>query len=406
MVPIFWMATEDHDREEIDHAWINGSKITWPGEAAGAVGRMPLQGIGAVLKEVDMALGPGNNADRLRQILHSCYRPEFTLVQATRLFVNELFGRFGIVCLDADDVSLKRLFVPQMRSELLNGLTRKAIAPTMQQLAERYRVQANSREINLFLLSEKKRERVIELRNGDLAIDDTDRRLRREELVEELEHHPDRFSPNVLLRPLYQETILPNIAYIGGGGELAYWLQLRSLFAEARLSMPVLLLRSSVAIVPKKEVERARDLGLSIPDLFKPKNDLERKIALERAGFSSGMTGEREELKGFYDRLAARAASIDPTLERSAGSAAHLAFKGIEALEKRFIRAAKRKVTTDLHRLQMVLDTLFPGGGLQERRDNVMTFYIRKGERFFDELLDQLDPLDEKFTVLIDDPGM
>ncbi len=404
VVPVFWMATEDHDRAEIDHAWINGGKVEWKGVAGDAVGRLRLQGIDPVIEAAAELLGPGEHALELVRSMQKCYRSEFTLAQATRLFVNELFGRFGIICLDADDAGLKRSFIPVMRSELLEGITAGTIAPATSAIADRYKVQANSREINLFHLSEGARARIERTKDGGFAIEGKERRSSRQELLEELDRHPDRFSPNVLLRPLYQETILPNVAYIGGGGELAYWLQLKPLFEHFEVPMPVLLLRSSVAILAKKEADRAADLGLSVGDLFRPAEQLEQQVAIRNAGFSTGMEQERSQLRSFYALLEERAASIDPTLVRSAGSAAHLAFKGIDHMEKRFIRAAKRKAADSIGRLHMVLDALFPNGGLQERRDNLMTFTSGRGTRLFDDLYDLLDPLDQQFTVLIDDP--
>ncbi len=404
VVPVFWMATEDHDRAEIDHTWINGGKVEWKGVAGDAVGRLRLEGIDAVIEAAAELLGPGEHALGLVRTMQKCYRSEFTLAHAMRLFVNELFGRFGIICLDADDARLKRSFVPVMRSELLEGITAGTIARATSAIADRYKVQANSREINLFYLNDRKRSRIERAKGGHFLIEGNARKWSEEEILTELGTHPERSSPNVLLRPLYQETILPNVAYIGGGGELAYWLQLKPLFEHFDVPMPVLLLRSSVAILAKKEVDRAADLGLSVGDLFRPAEQLEQQVAKMNAGFSTEMEQERSQLRSFYALLGERATSIDPTLARSAGSAAHLAFKGIDHMEKRFIRAAKRKAADSIHRLHMVLDVLFPNGGLQERRDNFMTFTSGKGTRLFDELYDLLDPLDPKFTVLIDDP--
>ena len=401
VVPVFWMATEDHDRAEIDHAWINGKKVEWPGKAEGAVGRLKLSGIEEVIAKAGELLGAGTNADRLRELLKECYKPEFTLAHATRHFVNALFGRSGVICLDADDPQLKRLFLPIMRKELMERFSEKAVEEANSRIAEDFKVQAHAREINLFYLAENDRARIID--HGGKAVPENDQRSSID-LLDELEEHPERFSPNVLLRPLYQETILPNVAYIGGGGELAYWLQLKPLFDRSAIPMPVLLLRTSVALLPQKEFRRMQDLGLSIKDLFLPVEELRGRIAREKAGFRTDMEQERSELNVLFEELRSRAASIDDTLERSAGSAAHLANKGLDHLEKRFVRAAKAHTEKELVRLQMILDVLFPAGGMQERRENFMTFYLRYGDEFFDILLKHLDPLDRNFAVLIEDP--
>ncbi len=402
VVPIFWMATEDHDREEIDHVHLNGEKITWPGTPRGAVGRMKLDGIEPVIRAVEQQLGPGTNAEALKAIMRRCYSEERTLAHATRLFVNELFGAYGVICLDADDHRLKRLFLPYMRRELQEEFTVRSIGPQLEVISGKYGVQATPREINLFHLASEKRNR-ISRRNGEFGVVEEERFEPLPGILDELERYPEHFSPNVLLRPLYQEVILPNIAYVGGGGELAYWLQLKPLFEAAGIPMPVILLRTSLSILPEKEHERALDLGLSIPELLQDRDLLRSKVAVEKAGFDTSLGEERTELQQLFEKLKQRAGSIDPTLEGSAGSAASKALKALGHLEKRFIRVARKKTSMHLERLDMVLDTLFPGGGLQERRENFMAFQTTYGSAFFDMILEHLDPLKGQFTVMVDE---
>ncbi|MEO8733343.1 MAG: bacillithiol biosynthesis cysteine-adding enzyme BshC, partial [Flavobacteriales bacterium] len=269
VVPVFWMATEDHDRAEIDHTWINNVKVQWPGEAAGAVGRLKLDGIDAVFDKVDALLGPGSHADEMRELLRRCYRPEYDLAKATRLFVDALFGRFGILILDADDPALKAVFAPLMREELLNQVTERSVHYADAKLAEHYAVQAHARDINLFYLRPGQRSR-IELRGDLYQVLEGGPAFTLDQLLAELEQHPENFSPNVLLRPVYQEAILPNIAYVGGGGELAYWFQLKWLFQAVQVPMPVLLLRTSAAFLGEKDQKRLADLGLTVEQIFRP----------------------------------------------------------------------------------------------------------------------------------------
>ncbi|MGB5069607.1 MAG: bacillithiol biosynthesis cysteine-adding enzyme BshC, partial [Flavobacteriales bacterium] len=216
VVPVFWMATEDHDRAEIDHTYINGTKMEWPGVAGGAVGRMRLDGLGEVLNNADELLGTGSHADAMRALLRDCYRPEYSWVEATRRFADALFGRFGLVILDADDAGLKKQFAPVMREELLNEVAVRSVEYANAKLAEHYKVQAHARPINLFHLRPGHRSR-IELQGDNYQVLDGGPRFTLDELLNELDKHPENFSPNVLLRPVYQEVVLPNIAYVGGG---------------------------------------------------------------------------------------------------------------------------------------------------------------------------------------------
>lgn len=402
VVPVFWLASEDHDRAEIDHAWIGGTRVHWPGEAGGAVGRMPLAGIEAVLCQVDGLLGPGSHADELRALLQRCYRPEYTLAHATRLFADALFGRFGVVVLDADEPALKRQFAPVMQEELLNQVAVRCVRYAEEQMAGRWPSQAHARAINLFHLRPGHRSR-IEQQGERYQVLDGGPSFGLEELLGELERQPEAFSPNVLLRPLYQEAILPNIAYVGGGGELAYWLQLKWLFQAVQLPMPALMLRTSAAFLGAKDALRAEALGLSVPVLFRPAEELRAQVAAAGAGFNVELGAQQQAAASFYRELAGVATAADPTLKGAVEAMAARARRDMERLEKKLLRAAKRRQQEPLERLGRVLEGLFPGGGLQERRDNFMPWYAREGPAFLDRLLQELDPLDPAFSVLTEE---
>ena len=399
VVPVFWMATEDHDRPEIDHTYINGTKVEWPGQSAGAVGRLKLEGVGPVLDQVDALLGQGSHADDLRQVLRRCYRPEHDLATATRLFVDHLFGRFGVVILDGDDARLKSLFAPVMREELLNQVAARSVHYADEKLPKEYRSQAHARDINLFYLRPGHRSR-IELQGGRYQVLDGGPRFSLDELLAELEGKPECFSPNVLLRPVYQESILPNICYVGGGGELAYWFQLRWLFQAVQVPMPVLLLRTSAAFIPEKDVQRLSSLGLRVEDIFAPLEELRARLAIGNAPFSTSMEPEKKAAHEFYKQLRERATAADATLAGAVEAMEKRALHRMDSLGRKLVRAAKRQQAEPLEQLARVHERFFPGGGLQERRENFMAWYMREGPALFDRLLEVLDPMDKQFSVL------
>jgi bacillithiol biosynthesis cysteine-adding enzyme BshC len=401
VVPIFWMATEDHDLAEVDHVFVHGKKSQWKGGGTGAVGRMLLKDIDPVLRELEAALGPGSNATQLKDLIEAAYRAERTLAEATRIFVNSIFGRFGIVCLDADDVELKREFLPAIRNELFEGLLHRSVAGTEQWLQKEYKVQAPSREINLFHLANDQRSRIIGGKTSWHT--EAGQKWDRTSLNDELEKHPENFSPNVLMRPLYQETILPNIAYIGGGGELAYWLQLREVFKAFDLPMPVLLLRTSLGVLNDKDVRRLNKLDLDPIDLFRSEEDLHKILAEKHSGIDLSLEKERERIGQFYSALEARAGNIDHTLKASVAGAAARANRGLDHIEKKFLRAAKKRTLQQADALQAILEHFMPHGKLQERQENFMSFYCLYGEQFFDRIKDQLDPLRPEFNVFVEE---
>lgn len=400
VVPVFWMATEDHDRAEIDHAFIRGHRVDWPGAAGGAVGRMKLEGITATLDAVDALLGPGSHADELRSLLRSCYRPEHSLATATRLFVDALFGRFGLVVLDADEPALKAAFAPVMREELVNEVAVRSVQYANEKLAAHYKVQAHARAINLFHLRPGHRSRIV-AEGEHYRVLDGGPVFTLNELLRLLEEQPGALSPNVLLRPVYQECILPNIAYVGGGGELAYWFQLKWLFHAVQQPLPVLLLRTSAAFLSPKDLARTEALGLTPEELFLPQETLRARVARAEADFSTDLSAEREEAAAYYAALATRAQQADPTLKGAVEAVAARAMHGLDALERKLLRAAKRQQAEPLARLAQVEEGLFPGGGLQERRENFMPWYAAEGPAFFDRLLAELDPLDPRFSLLV-----
>lgn len=397
VVPVFWAATEDHDRPEIDHAYVAGKAVRWSGGSAGAVGRLPLTGIGPAVEEACALLGQGSRANELCALLRDAYRPERSLAAATRIFVNALFGAYGVVVVDGDDPALKRLFIPTMRAELLEGKAEKAVAAAVEVLGSE---QAHARPINLFHLTEGARERIERSGNG-YTLRPAGSVVNEAALLTELEAHPEHFSPNVLLRPLYQETILPNAVYVGGGGELAYWLQLKGVFEAYGVPMPALLLRTSAGILRAKDAARMEALGLSLADLFRPHYEQQAAIALDNASFSTDLSAEQVELEAFYGRLADRLAAADPTLRGAAEARAAAARKGLDKLGLKLVRAAKREQQELLDDLQLVLQQLFPHGGLQERRENLMPWYVQQGPAFLDVLLNELDPLAADFTLLV-----
>jgi bacillithiol biosynthesis cysteine-adding enzyme BshC len=363
---------------------------------------MILDGIGPVLDEVAAHLGPGADAGHIIALLRDCYRPGRTLAEATRRFVNALFGRFGLVILDGDEPALKRLFAPIMQEELVNQITGRTVSYANAKLEGHYTAQAHARDINLFHLREGHRSRIT-LDGDRFQVLDGGPSWSLDEVMVQLQLRPQDFSPNVLLRPVYQEVVLPNIAYIGGGGELAYWMQLRWLFQGVQEPMPVVLLRTSAAFLSAKHLRQWTELGLSVEDLFAPLEPTKARIAIAKASFSTEVEAERERLNAVYDALLERATSADPTLKGAVEARRTRALKDLDRLGNGFVRAAKRQQEAALQRMERAHEAVFPGGGLQERHDNMLPLLAAKGFGLLDELLEQLDPLDPHFSLLVED---
>lgn len=397
-VPVYWMATEDHDFDEINFFNFKGKKIQWNKESMGPVGRLNTEGLELVFEQFSNELGLGNNANYLRELFKKSYLEHANLADATRYLANELFKNEGLIIVDGDDLELKKLFIPYAKEELLHQTSFKKVNETLP-LLERYNVQVNPREINLFYIQDDLRERIV-YENGNYAINNISLSFSESEILTELENNPNNFSPNVILRPLYQEVILPNLCYIGGGGELAYWLELKSNFEANDVTFPILLLRNSVLLATKKQEEKLDKLGLNWNDVFQKQKDLINKKTKEYSNFTIDFSEQKAFLKKQFEDLYTIANQTDKSFLGAVKAQEVKQLKGLDTLERRLLKAEKRNLNTCLDQIISIQDALFPSQSLQERKDNFATFYVSHGEVLISILLKELKPLEHEFKVI------
>ena len=380
-VPVFWMATEDHDFQEINHIHLFGKKITWDSKQSGAVGRMHLDGFEGLLTELKSVLGNSENADKLISLFEKSYLTNDNLADATRYLVNELFGKYGLVILDGDEKRLKEQFISTIKKDVLEQGFEKSITKCSVDLVNNYKAQAFVRTINFFKLSDGKRE------------------LIKDKITEkEIQNNPASFSPNVLLRPLYQETILPNIAYIGGGAEVAYWMQLKTAFHQENIPFPILMLRNSVLFMDNKQNQKRQDLGFTINDLFLEEHQLQKKFVLNKNDTAISLHEEMDAFESIYLSIIAKTNDIG--LQNSIVSQQQKQLKSFKQLEEKSLRLAKQKNESSLNQINKIKKQLFPNNSLQERYDNFIPFYLKGGDNFIEILKENLNPLNPNFVVL------
>ncbi|HBD25743.1 bacillithiol biosynthesis cysteine-adding enzyme BshC [Flavobacterium sp.] len=400
-VPIYWMATEDHDFDEINFFNFKGKKIQWKRESNGPVGRLNTSGLELVFEQFSTELGLGNNANYLRELFKKSYLEHDNLADATRYLANELFKKEGLVILDGDDSELKKLFIPFAKNELLHQTSFKKVNETLPLLKE-YNVQVNPREINLFYIQDNLRERIV-FENGNYKINNTLLSFSESEILTELEKNPENFSPNVILRPLYQEVILPNLCYIGGGGELAYWLELKSNFEANTITFPILLLRNSALIATKKQVEKIERLNLNWADVFQNQQILINEKTKTISEFTIDFSEQKEFLKNQFKALNEIANKTDKSFLGAVKAQEVKQLKGLDTLEKKLLKAEKRIHTEKLERIVKIQNELFPNQTLQERKSNFADFYdeANEFEAFFSLLNSHLQPLKQNFNIVI-----
>ncbi|SDL60972.1 bacillithiol biosynthesis cysteine-adding enzyme BshC [Salinimicrobium catena] len=403
-VPVYWMATEDHDFEEINFFNVHGKKFQWnlPAveERGGAVGELPTAGLEDVFKLFSAEIGDTANARQLKEWFKKAYLEHDDLAAATRYLANELFGKYGLVILDGHNRKLKKQFVPHMQQELLEKSSCKASVSSAEALEKKgYSVQVNPREINLFYLEKGLRERIIE-KDGNYFVHDQDITWSRQEILELLEREPKKFSPNVLMRPLYQEVVLPNLCYIGGGGELAYWFELKEYFEQQKVPFPILLLRNSVLIQTEKQDQKRRKLNISIPELFLKNHELINRKVRQISNIDIDLSPQKEHLVNQFQGLYEVAEKTDKSFLGAVKAQEVKQLKGLENLEKRLLKAQKKKLEDEVSRIAALQNELFPNKGLQERHQNFSEFYLEYGENLIPLLLKNLKPLELKFDIL------
>lgn len=402
IVPVFVLGSEDHDLEELNHIRLFNKVLKWEPGLTGPVGPMPAATLKPVLEELKPIMGEQENALKLWSILEAVYTGADTFAAATQALLNALFGQYGLLVINMNDPALKRLFIPVMQDELERQTAFRLVNQSIDQLHKLgFKAQAAPREINLFYLSPGSRERIV-WEAGQYKVLNTDLQFSPAGIVEALHAHPERFSPNVVLRPLYQEMILPNLAYVGGGGELAYWLERKSLFEHFGVPYPILVRRNSVLWLDKDSIKRSLKFGFPAARYFEDTDSLVRAYVESQADAEVNLAGEVIELDQIFDRIALKAQAIDPTLEKAVRADAVKAAAQLQQWESRLVRAEKQKHEITLNQLRALKDKLFPNNGLQERNDNFIPYYLKYGNRFFEELKTHLDPFDPGFILLED----
>jgi len=399
-VPVYYIGSEDADLEELNHIYLDGNKLSWNTRQTGAVGRMKIdKDFMKLIDAIDGQLGVMPHGRQTMDLIRQCYRTGDDVQTATFKIVNALFAEYGLVVLIPDNARLKQQMQQVFEDDLLRQTATGLVAETSAKLGELYKLQAHPRDINLFYLKDNLRER-IEQRNSNYEVLNSGIKFSRDELLNELKEHPDRFSPNVILRGLYQETILPNILFIGGGAELAYWFELKNLFEHYHIPYPVLVLRNSFLLIEKKWQDKINKLGFTHEEIFLPEPELMNRYVSAQTDKKLELNGTLLATEQLYETIKKQASSIDVTLEKHVESLKSTSIQRLRELEKKMLRAEKRKFEDQQHRIDSIKKKLFPGSGLQERYDNLFYYYAKWGPSIIHKLAEHSLALEQKFSVL------
>ena len=399
-VPVYFMGSEDADLEELGEVVVEGKKYNWQTAQKGAVGRMKVDAqFVALIDELEKQLAGRKYGEEIISKIRETYTINKNIDKSTFEFVNQLFGEYGLIVFIPDHPQFKDECKSIFKQELEQQFSSKILAETLKDFPAEYKIQTKGRDINLFYLQENSRERIEKTETG-FSVANTNLIFTKEALLMELDQFPERFSPNVILRPLVQELLLPNVAFIGGGGEMAYWLELKNIFEAAFVHYPVLVLRNSFMMIDAKTMSEIQKLSLQPEDFFMTVIDISNKYISKTSQHQLRLKEEKTKMTALYDEISKIVGTTDSTLSDHASALKTKAIKLLEELEKKQMRAERRKVSDAIHKIEKIKNTLFQGGVLQERVENVLAFYATYGENFIENIYLHSKPNEQQFCIL------
>lgn len=394
-VPVFWMASEDHDFDEVKSTHLFNQKLTWESGQTGPVGRFNMDDFKEV-HETFKAFFEGKDTE-INELIAIAEKADYASYQQE--FISKLFAEFGVLVLQPDSRELKREFLPVVLREISGNLAHQAVQ-SANKLVEGagYKPQAYSRDCNLFYLSAGERLRIEPVENG-LAVDG--KVYSKEELAKLAESEPENFSPNVILRPVYQETILPNLVYVGGGGEMAYWIQLKGVFEVHQTLFPLIQQRVSIQLIDGALKKRMDKLNWPAERYFSPREELKKLFLKENDGDDLDLSGLYAEFNTLRSTMIEKAKSIEATLESFAEAEVVRMKKQLESFEQRLVKQLKQRHEQVLQSIDFISERIIPENSLQERYFHWLQFAPSGA---YNELLKQIhaetDPFEAGLVVI------
>lgn len=382
-VPIHWIATEDHDRDEICAFRYFGNSTKFSLSENGAVGRMSSADLIAQMKQLE----------GFPSWMAEAYHPETNLTQATRTWLQKVFGEKGLLVIDGDDPEFKKVFFPLAIKELTQPWVERALNEISELLVQKgFKEQIHARPINLFYLKDGERLR-LEAIGETIRTTEGEYQWTKEEAIDFFKKNPESLSPNVAFRPLYSQLIMPDVAFIGGPAEISYWLQLGKVFEQAQVPFPILLPRFSGLFINKIQSRKLAKVKLSPEDLFKEWTQLKRELFVPE-----GLIPDFEQV---FSPMVEWATSVDVTLVAAAKSELTRMRKQAEHLQNRIRKAAEKRNEIQISQITNLFLALFPNGNLQERTESWLSFLL-EDPQWLEKVSAQIEPLDMRFQVMLE----
>lgn len=404
VVPVFIIGGEDHDFEEVSKVSINNTEIVWKHtDIGGPVGRMNHQGTYEVLAQLKSLVGDSEEGRKIFDVFRRSYENTATFAQATLYWVNEIFSDYGLVIVNMDRKLAKDQFIEVMKQEIQTSVSEKLVNDVQQKLnQEGFKSQAFAREINLYKIENKKRKRIIGDGNEVFWIEGNSMRLTRDEVIKDIEENSQDYSPNVVLRPVFQEIILPNLAYLGGGGELAYWVERKAQFDHFGIHYPILIRRDSLSWLDKTVLKKIKELNIDVSQFFMSRDIIIREFLSSGDKVSLYAEEEKKKIAEYLELICIKAEKKDPTVASALRAESRRIAKQVDQMENRLFRAEKQREDIAVNRIDYIKEKLFPTGKLQERNDAFIPLFIKTKGMLADILIKNINPMDRRWNLLLE----
>ncbi len=398
-VPIFWLASDDHDFAEINHITLldkeNQIKDI-PYQTHSSSLKIPVSRI-ALTTEISHCVQQINDHTRDSEFkpeilsrLGTAYQPGRSFVEAFAQWMTRLFKSYGLIFIDGAHPDLKDLGKDVFYTEIAqNSPSTRCVLESSQKLTQKnYSTQIQLHEgiLNLFLVEDERES--IQFRDDDFSIKGKPKTFKKDELLQLLQKQPHKFSPNVLLRPLYQDTVLPTVAYVGGLSEVAYFAQMKEVYNRFSLPMPIIYPRKSLTLIEKNVNRTLKTYNLKVQDMWRNADAKINEIAKEKIprSLEKAIHITASHLDKDLKNIRKETLAFEPTLEKTVDLTMRKIHHQISLLEKKILKASKKQNTIMMQRIQLAKNGLYPNRHLQERVFNITPFLIKYGFAFMDRL--------------------
>ena len=405
-VPMFWIASEDHDFEEVNHCRVvnrEGQLVTVAYTACSPkegkpVGHVELcEEINEDVGELLAALPESEFLPRLAEDLRAAYRPGANFADAFGALMMKFFGRYGVVLINPLDDRLKQVAgeiyeralerAPEFAAALVGA------SENLVRAGYHAQVYTSAEAVPLFMLDEGRRTAMVRREDGVFALKGGEKRLAAAEVLETVRRCPACFSPNVTLRPIVQDFLLPTLAYIGGPAEVAYFAQLRPAYTLLGRVEPVILPRASLTLIEKRHAKTLQKHGLGFTDLFAGQPEVMTKVVERGLDATTAAVFEETErvFAEQFEKLRASLAAVDPSLADALKGGREKVLYQISHLRARFISNRGQRDEATRKQIERLFAVLYPSKGLQEREINASYFLARYGYELIDRLYQEVE---------------